>query len=253
MLLTELRKKIDAIHARKIAEQKSLVVDHISQSLASGKILCSVIEANDLQRSVNRPKTSLRPFVRVTVESRLHGTKPRKIGEMHRTDVGEVKIQENISSSWVTQLEPYGALLHLGQFKKNIECELDFTNRNENPEEPEVPSYDDSYLKFEVVHANPGSQDDQIVLGSALLQVKELIDLGKPETSKSLLLLTPKTENCGIDDYRKIIGSMSEDYYHDTLEHTISGTLKIKTLYIPDYNTRFNHCLSGGTNEIQIP
>lgn len=55
----------------------------------------------------------------------------------------------------------------------------------------------------------------------------------------------------GIDDYRRTI----EDpvYYRDVETHTVSGTLKIKTLFIADDDTRFRHYIVDSTNELKEP
>jgi hypothetical protein len=102
------------------------------------------------------------------------------------------------------------ATIDLGQFNKNDykegkesiikqTHEADFFNPEDSKEEP---TYADVYLKFEMLQPQP---NEDLLLGSALIQVHDLINLNEPATCKSLLLLTPKENGKGIEDYRNII------------------------------------------------
>lgn len=109
--------------------------------------------------------------------------------------------------------------------------------------EDTIPENQDTYLKFLVMNKLSDKQDP-IVLGSALIPVRDLINSKEPATSRQLLLLKPNKEGKGIDDYKRLVGgeykeeedeNAGEDlYYSDPSTHAIAGTLKIKTLFIAD-------------------
>jgi hypothetical protein len=65
----------------------------------------------------------IKPFVKVSIESRLLGTRPRKIGKSFTTWICKENksVHEALEhSSWKTAEKPLGAILDLGEFNKNL-------------------------------------------------------------------------------------------------------------------------------------
>ena len=92
-----------------------------------------------MRRSVNLPKGAalenlqIRPYVKVSIESRLLGTKPRKIGKSFTTLICKENkmLKEALeNSSWVSDSTPLGAVIDLGEFNKNLEAIIPDTIEN---------------------------------------------------------------------------------------------------------------------------
>jgi hypothetical protein len=157
LLLGEIQRKIQDARVKRIAEKKQLSKE--TKALASGKLICSVLQANELKRSTVLPAgKELKPFVRITIESRLPGTKPRKIGRVFNTPVSDGNPNDINAPESLIWLSP-DATIDLGQFNKNEykegkesiikqTHEADFFNPENSKEEP---TYADVYLKFEVL------------------------------------------------------------------------------------------------------